>query len=306
MTQAAHHAYRKNIFIAVLLVCTGYAFYNIGDAALKLVAGKFHFSEIFFINSSIIASFMVVYGWIKEKKKAFRTKKPALMFYRALLAAAISLCNIYALPHVPLTTFYTLIFTSPFWVALLSAYFLKDRLDKRRMMLILAGFAVILFIFRPDGGLLNRWAVLVLVSAFIYSCQLVMIRHIGSTESRPFMILCGSLMCLLIAIPFLPSHYVPPTPYEWGLFLMMGTTGSIGLLSITYAFQAAPSAAVVAPYHYTQIVWGALLGYYIFREIPDTVTIIGAALIILLGIYLIYDETRRSALRKIVPEIVAG
>jgi S-adenosylmethionine uptake transporter len=305
MTSAEHHAYRKNIFVAVLMVCIGYAFYNIGDAALKITAQRFHFSQIFFFNSFIIGFFMIIYGWIKEKKAAFRTKKPKLMLYRAALAQVISICNIYSLPHVHLTTFYTLIFTSPFWVALLSSYFLGDKLTRKRMALILAGFSVILFIFRPGGGLLDIWSVLVLTAAFIYSCQLVLIRHISSSESKSFMILIGATMSMVIAAPILPFHYVQPTPYEWGLFLMMGITSSIGLLSITYAFQAAPSASVVAPYHYTQIVWGALLGYFIFQEVPTTETIVGAALIILLGIYLIYDETRRSALKKIIPEVVA-
>ena len=62
------------------------------------------------------------------------------------------------------------------------------------------------------------------------------------------------------------------------------------------------SASVVAPYHYTQIVWGALLGYYLFGEVPDDRTILGAALIIAAGLYLLLSETRRKPKMMPIPE----
>ncbi len=297
MTQDAHQIYRKNIIIAVLLTCVGYAFYNIGDAALKMTAAKFHFSQIFLLNSIVVIFFMLIYAWNRGGLKSLRTKKPKMLFARAVMAQLISLCNMAALPHIHLSTFYTLVFTSPFWVALLSAYFSDDKLDKRRVGIILFGFAVVLFIFRPGSGTFTVWTALVLASAFLYSCQMVVVRHIGASESRPFMILCGAVMSIIVALPFLSAHWVQPTFYEWGLFLLMGVTGSIGLLAISYAFQSAPSASIIAPYHYTQIVWGALLGYFLFQEVPGIETIIGSGLIILAGLYLIHNETRRPVLR---------
>ena len=252
-----------------------------------------------FILSCMVIFFMSAYGGINEGKKAFRTKKLKAMLARAFLSQITSICNILAFPHVQLTTFYTLVFTAPLWVGLLSSCFLNDRLDSRRLGVILFGFLVILFIFRPGGELLNVWSLLVLLSALAYACQMVLVRHIGSGESRPFMFMCGAVMSIAIALPFIGSHYLPPTPYEWGLFLMMGVTGSIGLLCISYAFQEAPSASVVAPYHYTQIIWGAVLGYGLFGEKPGVEVMVGAALIILAGLYLIRHETKQAALRPV-------
>jgi drug/metabolite transporter (DMT)-like permease len=295
MTTAA--AQRKNIILSVLMTCVGYAFYNIGDAALKTIGGKFHFSQIFLLNNIFVFSFVFLYGLVTDGKKSFSTRKPKLMLMRACLAQVISWCTISSLPHIPLTTFYTVVFTSPFWVALLAAGFMKEKLEGRRISVILFGFLVVLFIFRPGGGLFSPWTLLVLTSAFIYSIQVLMMRRLGPSESRPFMIMWGSSMGMLVGLFFLPGHYIAPTPYEWGLFFMMGTTGGIGILCVSYAFQSAPSAAVVAPYHYTQIVWGALLGYYLFREVPRLEVMVGAALIIAAGLYLVHHETRRSLLK---------
>lgn len=292
-------AYRQNIIISVLLTCVGYAFYNIGDAALKIVSSKFHISQLMLMSPCVILPFMATYGWLKDGKKAFTTKKPGLMFIRAALSQVTTVCNIFAFAHVPLTTFYTLVFTAPFWVALLSVHFLKDKLDMRRLGVILFGFMTIFFIFRPGGEMFNIWSFLVLLGAFFYSCQMILIRHIGSGESRSFMFMCGSVMSIVLALPFVGSHFVMPTAYEWGLFLMIGLTNSIGLLSVSYAFQSAPSASLVAPYHYTQIIWGTLLGYFLFNEIPGMETMVGAGLIIMAGLYLIFHETRQSNLKAI-------
>jgi drug/metabolite transporter (DMT)-like permease len=156
---------------------------------------------------------------------------------------------------------------------------------------------VILFVFRPGGDLFNGWALLPLLSAFAYSWQLLVIRKIGSGESRSFMYLCGFVMNMLIALPLLGDHYVPLVVGQWGLIICLGAINAMGLMCIGYAFQEAPSASTVAPYHYTQIVWGALLGYFIFSEVPHVEVIIGGALLILAGLYLLRHETRQSALK---------
>jgi len=285
------HPSSKSALLAILVTCIGYAYFNIGDAAVKILAPRFHFSQVVFLSCAVIISCMLGYGWWTEGKKAFRILHPGLMFWRAALSCVIAVLNTFALPNVQLTTFYTLVFTSPFWVALLSSLFLGEKLERQRIGVILAGFAVILFIFRPGGGLFNVYALMVLVSAFLYSCSMVLMRKMGPNESRTMIISSGSFISMLAVFPFLPGHFIMPTPYEWGLFFMMGLLGAIGVTCIAYAFQNAPSAATIAPYHYTQIVWGALMGYYLFNEVPDQRTLIGAAVIVGAGLYLIYGET---------------
>ena len=299
MTYAEHQAYRKNVIIAILLSCIGYGLYNIGDAGLKIVRVRLHFAQVMLIASVFNVFFMVVYGWLREGKKAFRTKKPRIIFFRAVLNQIGMVSSVIAFPHMPLTTFYTLVFTSPFWVAILSSYFLKDKLGARRLGVILFGFSVVLFIFRPGGDTFNIWSLLILVAAFTHACQMVLIRHLGTGESLSFMYMSGAVMSVFVAFFLLGNNYIPPTPYEWGIFLMMAVMGCTACLCIGYAYQSVPSASIIAPYHYTQMIWGAILGYWIFNEVPSNEIIIGAALIILVGIYLIHSETRRAELKLV-------
>src|SRR5690606_30056073 len=133
--------------------------------------------------------------------------------------------------------------------------------------------------------------------AFAYSAQLLIMRRIGTGESRFFIFLCGGAVSFLISVPFLFTNFIMPTPQEFALFAFLGVTGSIGLLAISYAFQTAPSASSIAPYHYTQIIWGAILGYLLFGDVPDSRMMTGAAAIIISGLYLVYGETRRPIMR---------
>ncbi|MDE1153554.1 MAG: DMT family transporter [Micavibrio sp.] len=295
LSPASSAGLRKNTLIAMLLTAVAYAYFNIGDAALKMLTLRgFHFSQIIVTNGCVIIACMCLSGAVRQGKAAFKMQKPMWVLIRALLSVGVSLLNTAAMPHIKLTTFYTLVFTSPFWVALLAAVFLKEKLELRRVLVILAGFAVIMGMFPPGSGLLDKYALYVLIGAFLYSCSMVVMRSLGPKESRTMIISMGSFMGVCISLPYLPSHFIWPTMYEWGLFFMMGVLGAISVTCIAYAFQNAPSASVVAPFHYTQIVWGALLGYFLFNEMPETRTIIGACCIIGLGLYLILSETRRK------------
>lgn len=288
-----HHQHKRNVLLAVFLTCLGYGMFNVTDACVKMLAAKFHFTQIIFISSACIFTFVSLHGWLTEGKKAFVFYKPKWIFLRGLFNVASILVNVQTIPHVKLTTFYTLIFTSPFWVALLSALFLKEKMETRRVAVILLGFGVIIYIFRPGGDLFNFWTLAVLLNALLYSCMMIIMRYLGPKASRTAVLAPASLMCVLTMLPFLPAHYIAPTLYEWVLFLLLGGTSSIAIVALSHAYQNSPSAALIAPYHYTQIFWGAVIGYFIFNEIPDMQTMVGAAILIAAGLYLIYGETRR-------------
>jgi len=293
-TQKHRRAYRKTLLTAILLTCIAYASFTFGDTVVKSLTGRFRFPQIMVTSSCLSILLISLYGALREGKKAFTTKKPGLMFARAGVSQVISVCNILALPHVQMTTFYTLVFTSPFWVLLLSVFFLKDRLDARRLGVILFSFAVVVCIFRPGSGLFNIWTALVVTGSMVHACQLILMRRIGLEESRAFMMLTGAFLSILVMSPYLPGHFIAPTSGEWALFGLSALLNGIGFLCLTYAFQSAPSASVVAPYHYTQVVWGALTGWFVFHEMPEARVMLGACAIIGAGLYLVWSETRRS------------
>lgn len=293
---AGHHTHpHKSALVAILLTCIGYACFNITDACVKALGHHFHFSQIIAMNALVIILLVGTHGWLRDGgKRAFTLYRPKWVLLRALFATLSIVVNVISMPHITLTTFYTLVFTSPLWVTLLATVFMKEKLEMRRAVVIFIGFSVIVYIFRPGSDLFSFWTMMTLLNAFFYSCSMMVMRYLGPQASRTSLITTSSLMNIVFVLPFLFTHFVTPTLGEWGLFILMGTASSGAMMALTYAFQNAPSASMIAPYHYTQIVWGALIGYFIFNEIPDTRTLLGAAVLIAGGLYLIHSETRRK------------
>lgn len=275
-----------------MLTVFGYACFNIGDAAVKLLAVKFSGPQIMVVNGLMVAGCMLLYGALREGRTAFRIRNPKWVAMRAIFAVGTGLSNVLALPHVSLTVFYTLVFTSPFWVAILSALFLGEKLETRRLAVILSGFAVIAWILRPGSDIFNIWSFLVLASAFIYSCSIVTMRYLGTRESRVMIISTGSLLGVTVMLPFAIDQWQWLNWVDAAQFAALGITGAVGIACVAYAFQTAPSAAVIAPFHYTQMIWGAALGYMLFNELPELQTMAGAALLIAGGLLLIWLEAR--------------
>jgi drug/metabolite transporter (DMT)-like permease len=285
----------RQAIASILFACVAYAAFNVADAAIKALGGRFHFSEVIFIGSALNLVFLAGYGAWSEGKRAFVSQAWGSVALRASLLQVMAVCEILSLPHVQLTTFYTIVFTSPFQVAIMAALLLKEPLGLRRLGIIAAGFAVILLVFRPGSGLLNVYVPITLVAAFCYSAQLIATRHVsraGKEEGACCVFIAAFAAGVAWSLPFMPVHYVAPTSFEWVMYAAYSGFATLGFIAINHAFRIAPAAALLAPCHYTQLGWAALIGWLAFGDIPDLRVMTGAGVLILLGLYFFWSETR--------------
>ncbi len=278
----------------IIIACIAYAFLSVGSSLIKELGEKFHTSQIVVFLSSIQLTIAIVYGYVKRGAEAFRTKKPWPMFTRAVIGTGLTFLSVYALPHIELTTYFFISFTAPFWLTILSAVLLKDVLTKTRLSVTLFGLMVIFTVLRPSGDNLDWWTLVVFGMAVLSATNEIVVRYIGKNESRSFMVIACCLLEVLIFAPIMVSHYIAPTMHEWLIFITMSYACTVGVLTLFYALQTISSASIIAPYNYTQIIWGAILGYFIFGNVPSMEIVIGSALITLSGLYLIYSERKNG------------
>lgn len=282
---------RHRAILSILVMCSSYFLYNIVDALMKLHVSSMHVSQ--FLSFMFLAQFLpaVVIGWKREGKKSLTTKHPKYMAFRLIMGQIGMASTALALPHLELTTFYMLVFTGPLWIALIASYMLKDKMDKNRIGVILVGFCSVLYALNPAGGITaNIWSFLILFCVFIASFDLIMIRKMGESESKYFMLTSSVVLGLVIHLPIMFFNYTPISMEVLFFIGLLGVLKMTAFLMKIYAFQNASSAAVVAPLHYTQIVWGTIIGYLLFNEVPTQQTTVSAFIIVMSGIYLIYCE----------------
>ena len=280
---------RRGITFALV----GFSLFSIGDLVIKLLADSgFEPTEIaFFLQLFFLPMLILISPWIGGMKAALRTDNFWLHVLRALCGVLTFYMMISGFKHLGLAMSYTLIFVGPFFATLLSALFLKEKVGKFRWFSLAGGFAGILIVLRPSSEQLDPAALGILLAALLFAVATIIARRIGENEPLLAFSLFGSVISMQIygVLTFWDGQARIPTGIEWGLFALIGITHVGGALMTSRAFSMTETA-LVAPFHYVQLLWGTLFGIVIFSTVPDVWTAMGASIIVMSGLFLIYRE----------------
>ena len=228
-----------------------------------------------------------VYG-----RQLVRVSSWRLQGLRALMLGSMTALNFWALQYLQLAETGAIQFSVPLLIALLSAWWLGERLNARRWVAIVAGFAGVLLVVRPGSSGFHPAILLSVVNALLYAGFNLLTRHMAATESpaaTQWMSAIGA--AALIAPLGLAQWQWPAGALSWGVILLCGACGALGHHLVVVAHRHA-SAATLGPFLYQQIVYMSLLGWLVFAQVPDALVIAGAAVVVASGLYLLALEMR--------------
>jgi drug/metabolite transporter (DMT)-like permease len=209
------------------------------------------------------------------------------------MLAAMTGLNFWALQYLQLAETGAIQFSVPLLIALLSAWWLGERLGPRRWVAVVVGFAGVLLVVRPGTRAFHPAILLALANAVIYACFSLLTRRMAATESPEGMQLISALCAALLLAPFGLSTWVTPwSALQWAVIGACGLAGGVGHLFVAKAHRYA-SAAVLGPFLYQQILYMTLWGWLVFSQVPDAFVVAGAAVVVLSGLYLLLLEVRR-------------
>ena len=291
MKHSSDHADRPLAGIALMI--TGIASFAVMDAIIKWLTAAYPVPQVIALRSWFGLPFLFWLAMREGGLPALRTRRPMVHAGRFLLVLLLSLGFFYALSKMKLADAIAIAFAAPIIITALSVPLLREAVGLRRWIAIVVGFAGVLIILRPGGGVFDWAALAALGSAVVYALLMITTRAFKSTESSASLMLYPQLGISLSGIVMVLYFWVTPTPFDLGLFALAGLFGSIGVMCITHAFRLAPAAAI-APFEYTALLWATLLGYLLWDELPDSVTLLGAGVVIASGLYIIYREARKA------------
>lgn len=223
-----------------------------------------------------------------------RSRRPAHQVVRSLLMLGTTLLNFLALKYLRLDQSVAITFLAPLVVAVLAGPVLGVWIGWRRMMAVLVGFAGILIVVRP-GFAEAHWAFLPQFGSMLsYASFILVTRMIANDDPALTSLFLAIVAGAVVMAPVALLEWVaPPTAWVWGLLLATGALGGLGhyLLLIATRMAAPP---VFTPFLYVQIITMTALGYVVFGDVPDLWTIVGSAVIIASGVYLIHRERVRG------------
>ena len=303
--------------VAGAFFCAGsLLLFAIQDSLIKGLSQRYPVLEVLTVRSIVALVLLVAVAVIFYGPRVLIGRQHKLMMLRGVLAFFAFTSYYMALKVIPLADAGSVYMSAPLFVTLLSALLLGERVGAHRWIAVVVGFGAVLIILNPGASLFRIEAAIPLFSALCYAMIPIINRRIGLTEHAMTMgiyttVVFFSLVLLTSLIVYLLPTPAPGNPIIDGLFrdwsamaprdvalgCLAGAVFTCALLAITQAYRIA-RVATVAPFEYSYLVWVTLLGYLFFGDLPGPRTVIGAALVVLCGLYIIYREQQLRARQR--------
>ena len=145
----------------------------------------------------------------------------------------------------------------------------------------------------PGAGMVQGVALLSLASAAFYSLAMIMTRILTRSEASVTMLFYSAATILCLSGLFQPFVWITPNWTDLGLMALTGVITGCAQFLGTQAYRFAPPS-VVSPFDYTSLVWATLLGYFIWSDVPRMSVVLGAAVVIGSGLYILLRERRAA------------
>jgi drug/metabolite transporter (DMT)-like permease len=275
----------------IAAIAIGVGLFSIMDSLVKYLGGSYSPLEVVFFRGAI--AFLPIALVIKARGglALLRTRKPGSHALRCLIGIGSTILFFVALAGMPLADAIAISFAGPLFITALSKPLLGEAVGRHRWAAVLVGFLGVILILRPGAGMIEPMALVALAATLCYALSTVAIRRLSVSENDTAMVFYYNSAVTVVATAALPFVWRMPTADDFLLFCCVGLLGGISGFFVTSAYRMAP-VAVVAPFEYTAMLWALVIGRLAFGEIADLNTLLGSAIVVASGLYILYRETK--------------
>jgi len=281
----------------------GAALLTCNDALIKSLAGRYPVGELLFFRGFFVWPWIFLIAWRLGGLRTLRINSVRGQALRSLCVIASSFLFVTGLKYLTLTDAIAVAFSGPLFITAMAPVMLGETVGWRRWMAVTIGFAGVICMLRPGSGTL-QWAVLLPLGAAICGgLRDIITRRISGTETTVAVLGVTTGVVMLAGIATIPFGWVPIRPADLPTFALSGVLIACAHYLVIEAFRRG-EAAMVAPFKYSSLIWAVLIGFVAFGELPDLWTLIGGAIIISAGLYVLHREARLK--RRAVPVTATG
>ncbi len=264
-----------------LLLAVAMAFFSVSDALAKHLSTAL--SPVLLAWCRYLLLLLTVLPLALLRPATWRTRQPGWQAARGASLVGSAVIFLFALRVLPVAEATAMVYASPLYVTLLATLVLRERVPLHRWLPVTLGFAGVLIVVRPGAGVFGGAALLPLLSSLCWASALICTHKLSAQDSPITTTLYSAVFgtaALSLMLPdldpaLLAAHAGPLA----GMAICWCTAQWITLQAYRFA-----SAADLAPYSYTQLVWASLLGLVVFSHVPDPVSLAGMAVIIASGL----------------------
>ena len=272
--------------------------FTVMDALIKEISESFPTGEIIFFRNLFAFIPLMIFAVWRYGGISLKTERPWGHVMRGVFGVASMYCFFRSYRELPLSDAIALGLSGPIFITVLSVPILGEQVGWRRWSAVIAGFIGVLVMTRPGSTMFDWHAGWPLAAAVLYAAAMISIRKLGSTEPSTTIVFHFTAFAMLASLLTIPlglgdpamAWVLPDTPKNAILVVVIGVIGGVAQIFMTMAYQRA-RAAVVAPFDYTALIYGFLLAWLFFDEIPDGFLVVGGGIVVVAGIYIIHRET---------------
>ncbi len=276
------------------------ALFIVNDALVKIALVEMPTHQIIFVRGLIASTLILVVAVVTGAHRQWRALAHPLIVTRTLLEAFVAYTYIAALGLLTVADATAINMLSPLLITALGALFLGEDVRWRRWAAIGAGFAGMLLVVRPGGGVFGVGALLALAATFAVAVRDVITRRLPT--GVPTVLVTASTLLVLTTLTGIASLILPTAPVRGPTLALLAVAAVLvvlGNIAIIVAFRDTDVSAV-SPFRYTVIVWAVIVGYLVFGDLPQGLTWVGIGLIVGSGLYSIYRETVAARERRAI------
>jgi drug/metabolite transporter (DMT)-like permease len=270
--------------------------FAIMGALVRALAERYPIGQLVFMRSFFaVVPVLVLLAWRGEIAMAFRIRSPWRHLTRGLVGSAGMFTTFLALKYLPLADATAIGFATPLFAVVMAVVFLGEVVRVYRWSAVAVGFVGVVVMLWPHlgaggwSGSTGTGAMWALAGAVTSATAMTMVRHMTQTETTWSIVFWFSALCALVGLMTAPLGWPMPDLRDASLFVLMGLVGGVAQLLLTDSYRHA-AASVLAPFDYLALVFAVTIGFFVFAEVPEPMVLVGAAIVILAGLAVIWRE----------------
>ncbi|MCP5088515.1 MAG: DMT family transporter [Rhodobacteraceae bacterium] len=258
-------------------------------AMAKIAVVEYHVLQILFFRQIVV--FLSALPHIARSfPQNLKTQHGGIHLLRLIGAFVALSCSIWAVAILPLTTAITLAFAKVFLVVLLAIWFLKEKVGINRLAAISAGFVGVVIVMRPGMDFVgNLHSLVPILGALGAAVAAISVRKLSQTESTATLLVYQAVFVGALAGAPLFWLWVTPGLTGFIFLLAMAVVATVGQWVGVKALRLG-EASIVGNIEYTNLIYAAIFGFFLFGEVPDVYTITGAVIIVGSSMYIYHRE----------------
>ena len=281
-----------------------------GDAVAKILGQSIPLGQLLLVRFAVQAIILIPMVWATKLVWRMNGWVLKLAFLRTVLHIFGIGAMFTALQYLPLADAVAIAFVMPFIMLLLGKYILGEDVGARRLVACIVGFIGTLLVVQPSFANVGWPAPLPMVVAVNFSFFMLITRQIAKETNPIGLQAVSGVMAVGIMVPALAITagmgidaltLIPPTGFEWSMLGTIGVLGTLAHLLMTWSLRYAPSATL-SPMQYLEIPIATVIGFWVFKDLPNGLAAVGIAITIAAGVYIILRERAISRDLATTPE----